>query len=111
MKYSELFNLANEDGPYLRELVAKAADKLNAPPAIADAEFKKALADYTALDKTTGTLTIDVDKMGAKPVTADQFHQRLGLLFDGLAERGGMIDGQKVTVKVPQPLKAPDAKP
>jgi hypothetical protein len=109
MKYSDLFNLANDDGPYLRELISKAADKLNAAPAVPEADFKKALADYTTLDK--GTLTVDIDKMGAKPASAEQFHQRLGLLFDGLAERGGMIDGQKVTIKVPQPPKEAALKP
>lgn len=107
MKYSDLFNLANEDGPYLRELISKAADKLNAAPSISDADFKQALADYTTLDKASGTLTVDLDKMCAKPVTAEQFHQRLGILFDALAERGGMVEGQKVTVKVPaQPAPA-----
>jgi hypothetical protein len=106
MKYSELFNLANEDGPYLRELIAKAADKLNAAPAVSDADFRKALADYTTIDK--GTLTVDLDRM-----SGDRFQQRLGLLFDGLAERGGLVDGQKVTVTLSLPRKAaaPDTKP
>lgn len=103
MRYSELFNIPAEDGPYLRELVSKAADRINAPPEVSDADFKQALADYTSLDKATGTLTVDLDKMSAKPATGAQFQQRLGLLFDALAERGGMVDGKKVTVKVPAP--------
>jgi hypothetical protein len=102
MTFTELFNHVAEDKAEVLRLLGLAVEKLNAPPKIADAALKKSLDDYTVVESATpgaATLKLDLEKLQQGAKTDDALPKRLGLIFDGLAERGNIFEGRRITLR------------
>jgi hypothetical protein len=109
MNYTELFNLFAADNPEFERILGAAVDKMNAPPKVSNAELKQLMDAYGVTELAApgaAVLRLDLDKMDRGPKAGSELQAKLGSLFDGLAERGNIVEGRQVTLrlnKTPKP--------